>query len=335
MLERIYKEKILKNSELTDFLRTSEKPNHKIHFIDALLRHQLTYWKQLHDSYNELSQIKSKNVTIDGINFEVDFNPLRKINTTANINKKNIESRKCTLCPNNFYEGQRGVIVENFLVIPNARPIVANHLTFIYKHKPQCINNKIISQVLNVIREIYPYRILYHSAEAGASIPNHFHLQALPYKIPIETEFLERKVEKNLKKGGVFTLNFPSRALLVESSDAAEMNKTVSNILDEIKNLGYLDKEWRQHMVNIWTVYSEEKNKYRMFIIPRSKWRPHDYGLEEGKIACSPGTLEMCGKIIVANESTFNRMNEKLIRRILDEVSMKKDDFEELIRRLS
>ncbi|MBS3052710.1 MAG: DUF4922 domain-containing protein [Candidatus Aenigmarchaeota archaeon] len=333
MLSNLYKNKILSSNTLKKLLEEDEQLQNKNHAINALIRHQKKHLSLINDAYEQLNRIKSKTIEIDGIDFEVDFNQLRKQNTIAEINKKTIESQNCFLCPEYLYPEQMGIKMMDFIAFLNPRPIYINHLTLVKEHKPQHIKKSIVSSMVKLTKDIYPYRLLYNSPGSGATMSTHMHLQAIPYKAPIENEFIKRENVVKLKNNNIHVLKFPSRVLVVEGENK-DVVKDISEILNEIKNLRYLDEEWGRHIVSIWGRYLPEKDIHQFFVIPRSKWRSHDYGLEEDKIACSPGTLEMCGKIIVANKSTFDKMDEKLIRRILDEVSMRKGNFEELIKRL-
>lgn len=334
-LEDYYKKKILKKDDLILFFEEEESDN-KTHPVNILIRHQIKHWPLLASAYEDLKRIKSKTIMVGKSWFEVNYNPLRKVNVTAKVDRKTIESKNCFLCPHYLYDEQKGVMLEDFLVIVNPRPVAFNHLTIIGKHQRQHINSNVVSQMLKLAEKIHPFRLLYNAPGTGASIPNHFHFQAISIELPIENPHLNIMETVASQDGlNVYVPEFPSRVLVVEGNNPEKITNIISQILVEMERIGCVDKEWGEHMINIWVSYSQKKDSYRVFVIPRSKHRPHGFGEGKDEIAVSPATLEMCGKFIVINQATFDKCDQHLIKKVLDEVCLPEEDFNKLSRNIS
>ena len=74
---------------------------------------------------------------------KLQFNPGRYISTSAKVDAKSINERKCFLCPANLPEEQKGILCENeYLILGNPFPIFPEHFTIPnINHIPQQIKN--------------------------------------------------------------------------------------------------------------------------------------------------------------------------------------------------
>ena len=111
---------------------------------------------------------------------KVQFNPGRYISTSAKVDEKSINDRKCFLCPANLPEEQKGILYEEeYLILGNPFPIFPEHFTIPnINHVPQQIKNN-FPLMLKLTKDLSKhYVVLYNGPKCGASAPDHFHFQA-------------------------------------------------------------------------------------------------------------------------------------------------------------
>ena len=84
-------------------------------------------------------------------------------------------------------------------------------------------------------------------------------------------------------------------------------------------------------MMNLLCSFND-KSGWSLIIFLRSKHRPELFFKNDpDKLLISPATIDLGGLIIAPREEDFNKINEKLIQLIIDEVSLDTIKFESLI----
>jgi len=173
--------------------------------------------------------------------------------------------------------------------------------------------------------------LIYNGPQCGASAPDHLHFQAgTKYFMPIEDDFQSIKNEfgDTVLDNEELTLTAVDdglrRFISLESNDDKILLKAFNNFYDIYNELNNNDGE---PMINLICNYDEEFG-WRVIIFLRSKHRPSHYYLEgENQIMLSPAAIDLGGVCIVPVEKDFEKIDKRLIKEIIGEVSLNKDSF--------
>lgn len=312
-----------------DFNAYSEK-------IDKLFEHQKENWDLLNQNYEALNSLKTKSFNIDGFKIRTQFNPSRIISSSAKVDKKSIENRRCFLCENNLPEVQKGInYKDKYVILCNPYPIFKQHLTIPHhEHIPQQIDG-IIGDLLDLTFDLRKkFFLFYNGPKCGASAPDHLHFQAgLKKTTPLEEEFgkIIRK-SKILAQTDKINLSIVDervyRFLILQSSDKSEIINHFNGILNYLSNDASSDKE---PLLNVISFY--ENNQWRLLIIPRKLHRPKEYFLEgDERFLISPASVDMAGLLITPREEDYNKIIELDIKNIYEQVLFNSSSMEKIIK---
>ena len=294
--------------------------------IDALLEYQRTTWKAFRDGEALLSGVRCKVFRKGNAYIVVQSNPGRRKSTSAKVDPVSVSSRPCFLCAHNLPSQERGIGFDELVVLPNPYPVLPRHCTIpTREHSPQRLEKKI--EVLLKLSKTLGSEMLifYNGPRCGASAPDHFHFQACNSTgVPLLDELFEIK-----KTEQVFPLESFGRKMLVcryQSADKAA--GFVRHTLEVLSGFGSGPEE---PMVNVISVFKD--GNYMIIIFPRAKHRPECYFAEgDFQIAVSPAALEMAGVLVVADPDHFERLDEKTVLSIYQEVSLDTERFAQLTR---
>ena len=284
-------EKINANNYYKDSLRTIEiearqRMNQYVAapFTDAQSFHskQLAKWPDAARRYKELTDVKVREVSIDGKTLKIQFNPSRIVSTGSKIDNKTISHRPCFLCQMNRPEEQMSQsVLGRYELLANPFPILPKHFTIASrKHEPQTIHGH-YADMLRIADLMPGMMVFYNGPHCGASAPDHMHFQAVP------------QMEVN-----PVSKHFIIRTTTIEESEVqfAQYENDETNIL-----------AWK------------EGNEYVTVVIPRRKHRPECYGTADDQYLVSPGALDMAGLIITPRLEDFQRLTPIAIVSILKE----------------
>lgn len=302
--------------------------------IEQLLNDQLSSWELAKNNYAALSQVKVKELDVNGTYYKVQFNPARIVSSAAKVDTKSIQERKCFLCPANLPTVQRGLpFKDNYQILVNPFPIFPKHLTVpALEHVDQRIKER-FGDMLDLATYAEDYVVFYNGPKCGASAPDHVHFQAGNKGfLPLEQEW------KSKKAGTIVTyqtatlsyLNDAPRATLVLEATNREDAITVFNVIYKAMELKPGEKEPMMNLL-AWT----EDGQWVICIFSRSKHRPSCYTAEgDANILISPASVDMGGVFITPLEKDFNKLKAKDIATILEEVCLSTDEFHELRQRI-
>lgn len=312
-------------------------------FADAakqLLINQQNTWKQLRDGYESLKQIKTKTFQFDGFTMKLQFNPGRYISTSAKVDEKSINERKCFLCPANLPEEQKGILCEDeYLILCNPFPIFPEHFTIPnINHIPQQIKNN-FPLMLKLTKDLSKhYLVLYNGPKCGASAPDHFHFQAGTKNfMPIMDDFHQLKNEYGElliedDKITIYAIDDGIRRMISLESLSSEM--LVSNFDKLYEIYSAVTASIAEPMLNIIVSYEEEFG-WRVIVFLREKHRSSHYFLEgDDKILLSAASVDLGGVCITPLEKDFEKMIKEKLTEILSEVTLNKRSFEAIKEKL-
>lgn len=305
-----------------------------------LLEEQKESWALLKTNYDGLSNVLIRNMSIGKINIVLQNNPARIISTAADVSASSINSRHCFLCLNNLPPEQSALEYrKHYLILCNPYPIFEEHFTIAHKkHIPQNILNN-FDDLLEITQKLgFRYSLFYNGPKCGASAPDHLHFQAaIKGVIPVENNIHQIK---NLNNNNsiitdkieiTFIENYLRYGFLFESKSRDELNDAFKILIRAFKKIVIPNEE---PMVNIISLFSEEM--LRVFIFPRKQHRPHQY-FEKGskQIIVSPAAVDMGGMIVLPRREDFEKFNENDLLDIYSQVTITKEFFEYLKKKLT
>lgn len=282
-------EKVNANNYYKDSLRTieiearqrlnaywQETANVNIH------ERQFAQWKDAAQRYEELKNVKVREIEVEGKLLKVQFNPSRIVSTGSKIDKKTIADRPCFLCKLNRPDEQISQpILGKYELLVNPFPILPRHFTIPSRlHEPQSIHGR-YEDMLGLADELKDMIVFYNGPHCGASAPDHMHFQAVPrFDVnPISKHYIIRR-----------------DSIEASAEEFVKYECDESNIL-------------------VW----KEGKEYVTVVIPRRKHRPDCYGTEGDSFLISPGALDMAGLIITPRQEDYQRLNAQIISDILKE----------------
>lgn len=301
---------------------------------------QCNDWKLCRDNYDQLKNIQVKKFQFEGYSIKAQFNPGRIISTSAKVDPKSIQERKCFLCEANLPPEQKGILYKDeYIILINPFPIFPIHFTLTnIHHQPQRIEDTFPS-LLSFSKDLSKYfTVIYNGPRCGASAPDHLHFQAgNKYFMPIDDEadlianeygsvvfdrenLIIQTVDDGLRKFVLFESN--DEQLLIDSF--RKFYRTYSRLMNE--NL--------EPLMNLISFYDDEFG-WRIIVFLRAKHRSHHYFEDDDKkILVSPAAIDLGGVCIFPREEDFNRINKELIEEIFREVFIDKNKLDELTKNL-
>lgn len=302
--------------------------------IENLFQEQVKNWALTKANYEALADVKSKDFSFNNFTIRVQFNRARIQSSTAKVDAKSIQERRCFLCHQNLPEEQKNIpFNEEYQVLVNPYPIFPKHFTIpTYRHTDQLVLHR-YGDMLDLAKSLDQYVIFYNGPKCGASAPDHAHFQAgskgfLPAEKEVKT--IRKEIISTDEKLKVYALkDYLRNGFLIEAEDKNKaidyFNKLYSKI--EIK------EGEKEPMLNILSWY--EKGSWFTGIFPREKHRPACYFAEgDDNILISPGSVDLGGVFITPLEKDFDKITKDSIIAILKEVCISEEKLNEIIQKL-
>lgn len=287
-------------------------------------------------NFEALKGVKVKELDVDGMTVKVQFNPARIVSSSAKVDAKSLKERKCFLCGANRPEVQRGIEWGpdgKYIILINPFPIFPRHLTIPdQRHVDQLIYER-VEDMMDLAHELDEYTVFYNGPKCGASAPDHMHFQAGNSDFLTIAPALEKAELKEIAKDGEATLylvdTLPLNVFVVDAKDHKEGARLFKRLYDALPQ-----KEGEtEPMMNL-LCYATPAGE-RLVVIPRKQHRPSFYGMEgEGKMLLSPASVDMGGVFITPLEKDFVKLDADLVRTIVDELCLSKDEIAAVAERL-
>ena len=308
--------------------------------IKKLLNDQKSSWSLLKDNYENLSNVQTRTLEIDGLQTKIQFNPARIKSSSADITENGINSRECFLCLDKLPKEQNGLKYDkNFIVLCNPYPIFEEHFTIVNKkHKAQTLIGH-FDDMLDLSWDLGKYyNVFYNGPKCGASAPDHMHFQAGTKNVtPLEQEIdLLKRSDKqlSLKSSKIEVLFFKNQTrnfLVMESNNKGELLYAFKIFVKAFRKISPPKEEPMMNLIS-----SYDGKAWRIFIFPRAKHRPEQFYAEGNKqLLISPAAVDLAGLIITPRQQDFEKINEEDVLDIYKQVSLTKEYFEYLKKKLS
>ena len=318
---------IISESELIEYGSISNLSNKS----GALLLQQKEKWDLVNDNFNLLDNVKTNKYDFDDIYITTQFNPSRIISSSAKVDKKSIEDRKCFLCKENLPEVQRGIrYKEKYVVLVNPYPIFKQHLTIPnLDHIPQRIEN-CFTDLLDLSKDLEEsFFVFYNGPKCGASAPDHLHFQAgLKNSTPLESYFADLlsrgiKLEESKEVSKTVVSERLYKFICLQSNEINKLENVFFTILEQLK---ILNNSVEEPLLNLICFY--KKDQWNLIIIPRKKHRPDQFfAVDNKKLLISPASVDMMGLLINPREEDFNAITHAQIESIYTQVLFSKEEL--------
>lgn len=289
--------------------------------MNNFIESQLAVWPEAKERYLQLGKTERRKFQIGDFNGFFQFNPARVVSTGAKTDARSIAERPCFLCGKNRPEIQIPVpLLDRWELLLNPFPIFPVHFTIASKnHEPQSEPPVDMASMADMYPDL---AIFFNGAKAGASAPDHLHLQAvLKSELPIIklTEENHPATQKGIVSSGSFELDLPFRfysAVIAPDGEGVLDLFALLRLTGEDEN-GKPDPSRRN--VILW---KDDAGWLRGVVIPRRAHRPTCYGTEPGKRLVSPGTIDMAGVVILPREEDFRNITADEMRQIYAECGL-------------
>lgn len=327
-------EKVNANNLYKDRLRTMEISARKllgegradIASDNSLLRffnRQLEKWDDTRMRYNEMKNVRTRELPCGDNIIMVQHNPARIVSTGADISRKSIAKRPCFLCQENRPEEQFAKSMDdNFQILVNPFPILPVHFTIPMKsHEPQNIRGN-YGEIYRILSAYPTVTVFYNGPRCGASAPDHMHFQAgMGGILPLMNDWqrlshdLKPMVSCDDDNWLALMKSFICPAFVIKSNDAAKGEALFAKLYNAMP----VNDGDTEPMMNIlaWT----EDDTFCTVIIPRTKHRPDCYTADDENVRMlvSPGALDMAGLLITPRHEDFERITPQQAAGIISE----------------
>ena len=298
---------------------------------------QLEKWDDARRRYQDLRNVKTRELSVGTSTMKVQWNPARIVSTGAKIDKQTLAERPCFLCEQNRPKEQvKKSIDGQYDLLVNPFPILPIHFTIpSVKHEPQLIR-KSYGEIHKLLTEYPQMMVFYNGPKCGASAPDHAHFQGGTSGIlPLQMSW--GRLSRDLKP--VFCLNDEESISLIEEYPCpAFLIHSKSDYADEQMFIRLYEalpvpEGEPEPMLNI--VSWRHEADYYSVVFPRQKHRPDCYYKEgDEQFIISPGALDMAGFIVTPRKEDFERLTPEIALGILNEVSLSPDALQQVIERL-
>ena len=309
--------------------------------IHKFVGDQLSRWPLACDNFRALKNVQTREVTVNGLTVQLQFNPARMISSAAKLTKEDIAKRKCFLCQENRsseqimmkFDGRKG---KKYHILINPYPIFPEHLVIaMAKHTDQSIWHRYID-MLDLARKYSDFSFFYNGPYCGASAPDHHHFQGVPKELmPLEND-VNAKLDSlqhiaSVQDASLYHYdNFTTGIFVIRAETAKSAAKMFYRVLD-CAQMPEGDNEPR---INLFTYYRD--GEFRSIIVFRRCHRSHHY-FSDGPdhLTMSPGCADMAGVFIVPVEEEFHKIDPHILSEMLSEITISKEEENRLVWRLT
>ncbi|MCX7985059.1 MAG: DUF4922 domain-containing protein [Bacteroidetes bacterium] len=300
-----------------------------IELIHSLFRQQQQEWELLRKAVASLDSFETRLINCGKLSLRVQWNPQRLASVQARVHPDDLRRRPCFLCEEHLPEPQRAIAYRTlYWILCNPAPIFNHHCTVVTQHHTPQRFLPHLSVMLKLARDVdNTFTVLYNGPACGASAPDHFHFQLIPWRsLPVETESVDphrRKVLHYQPHLLLCTLSeFKRSVIILESDREHEIVTALHTLIDHWITMRSTADE---PLFN--ALCSYQQDLWRIIIFPRTKHRPDAfYKPESEQFLISPGVIDMGGVLIAPRQKEFRTLTGKTILAFYHEVS-EPDDF--------
>ncbi len=293
---------------------------------------QLQTWDEVRQRYRDLQTVETRELLGDNFTLMAQWNPARIRSTGAKIDARSIAERPCFLCRQNRPKEQLDRVVDkHYELLVNPFPILPIHFTLpTLKHQPQRIL-PMYDEIMRLIQRNGDLTLLYNGPHCGASAPDHAHLQAVSSGVlPLQKAWqrlcrnLTEVVTDDDEQGIWHVVDYPAAAFVIKSHSGEEGVRLFRRLYQCLPP----SEDYTEPMMNV--IAWRQGDDLLSVVLPRRKHRPSCY--EDCMV--SPGAVDMGGLLITPRETDFRSLTPEQAFGILREVSLSKEDVQQVIEKL-
>ena len=300
--------------------------------LNAFFQQQLEVWPDLRAGVDSLGEAKCREVLVRGDPFRVFLNSRRMRSICANIDRASLEARPCFLCRANrpLQQGELALRA-GLIALANPMPIFERHFTIAHRdHLPQDFS-ACAQDLVELGCMLSPeFLVFFNGALAGASAPDHLHFQACPWRsFPALVRAWEGKPPGSHRTSSDVQIELFSYAGRSWISLTGENVVQMEEVLQRACLLCAKARPRGDELLNV--VVHGRDGIIKVIFVPRSKHRPGIYFAgEKERMLISPAAVELSGVMVSARGEDFERLDEEMISRILDDVLLGEDELKNL-----
>ena len=313
--------------------------------LHDFFRRQLGVWPDARQRFNDLQQVQTREAHFGNAVVMLQHNPGRMLSTNADMAKALRGERPCFLCSHNRPDIQVAEDFANdFEILINPYPILSEHYTIALRtHTPQMIlaplphNDSAFHALLKWTEDYPQHTIIYNGPRAGASAPDHLHLQAGDgSRLPLLTRW--HSLRQQLQH--VTTMPHGTALFRLHGHCANAFAMTFSNNEEAQHVFSTLYLAMQQALgtqeeppMNIVAWHGDEK---WVCIFPRKAHRPACFfATDESPRLISPGALDMAGQMTVPRHDDYISLTDDEVAHIYADVCVDDDTMRRIGEKLS
>jgi hypothetical protein len=305
--------------------------------VQSLFDRQLSNWELAATNFAALQKIRVRTLAFNDFEIRIQFNPHRIISSSARVDPGSVSTRPCFLCEKNRPTEQLGIRYrDQFILLVNPYPVFQGHLTIpALQHEPQLILSS-FGRMLELVRDLKHYTLIYNGPRCGASAPDHMHFQALPGgNLPIETDFqrgIQCKLITENQQIRIYTWPGYLRNLItLQGKEPAVLESMFLEFCSQLNTAFPSDDE---PMMNILACYRE--SHYVIHFIPRKLHRPDRYfAAGDSQLLLSPASIDLGGVLIMPREEDYLKVTHADIWDVFQQVCVGDDIIQYLLQKLT
>lgn len=278
--------------------------------LKDIVETQLEMWPLAKTNHDRLAECRRRRFRLGNLEGAIQWNPARIQSTGADISAASLSERPCFLCRKNRPDEQIHVEIEpGWELLVNPYPVFPLHFTIAsIDHRPQ---EDVPLEIISIAEKLPGMVVFFNGAKAGASAPDHLHLQAvLACELPLVNLFesAHKPSLRGIRSAGDLGLEIPFK---VDSLILTPDKEGMRNALRMLRPNGGL--------LNMYA-FMRPYGYMQMLRVERAAHRPSRYGnVEPEQYLVSPGSLEMAGIVIVPREEDFEKLTDRDLRQIYAE----------------
>lgn len=280
--------------------------------INDFIASQLKAWPLAATNYAALRDVCKATVHVGDIEFELLYNPARKVSSGANVDAAAIAERPCFLCETNRPAEQQSLdILPGYKLLVNPFPVFKRHFTIPSDtHQPQRLMAKEsdgthrAETLFRLAQELPGMTVFYNGAKCGASAPDHLHFQA------VGNEDFHLFTDERRRRWPFLCYSF-------RVFSGSVLRDKLEEICSEISRMPENRQETEPRM-NLFITAADGRYGYPdadapgadVFVVPRRAHRPDFYGTSDDRMTLSPGALDVGGALITVRDDDFKALTD-------------------------
>lgn len=290
--------------------------------INSIIEEQLAAWPMARDNFFALGSTQRRPVRLGALDAAVQHNPARIRSTGAAVDAASIAARKCFLCASNRPTQQFTIPWMNgWELLVNPYPILPVHFTVASAaHTPQ---SHVPLDMASMAEAAPDLVFFFNGARAGASAPDHLHVQAvLKSELPIVAlaEKMHPSSHGGFESSDRWNIDLPFHfvsGVITPDDSGMRALLRMAGAFGIDAGTGLPDRG----LVNAFFWIGSD-GLLRTAAVPRRRHRPGCYDApEHDRFVISPGAVDMAGILVAPRREDFDRLDSDTIRSIYAEVA--------------